>query len=194
MDDYLSQFDDSRSVQSHNNVAKKEKIETNATDAEDTERNEQLKASGGKLPNLYENEKSQHIVWKKDFDVGHEMVDSQHKKLVDLLSQLNESVLNKEERFISGIIINDLLDYTVYHFSAEEQLMESFAYPAIEGHKAIHKKLVQQALLMRQKYQNCEANIDTLLLEFLKEWLTTHILFTDRKMVAYITSKRNANK
>ena len=53
---------------------------------------------------------------------GNEMIDSQHKELIDRMNKLLESCEQSNDKAVAVKTLDYLADYTDFHFSAEEQL------------------------------------------------------------------------
>jgi hemerythrin-like metal-binding protein len=130
---------------------------------------------------------SQFLTWKEEFNTGCEEIDRQHQKLGEILNELYQAFEQglAESHVIK--ILNELEEYTKYHFSTEEELFEKYNYPYKEQHKAEHQKLVEQVRKFRLDY---EQNKSTLLsyevLITLKQWLLDHVLGSDRKYIPYL--------
>ena len=62
---------------------------------------------------------------------GNEMIDSQHKELIDRINQLLESCEDGQGKIKAVKMLDYLLDYTEFHFSAEEKLQEEIEYPDV---------------------------------------------------------------
>ncbi len=73
------------------------------------------------------------------------------------------------------------MEYTSYHFEAEEKIMESHNFPFLLDHKAEHKRLINElkGILLRLKNGNEITSLD--LLNFLTKWIVDHILDEDLK-------------
>ena len=122
--------------------------------------------------------------WNNQLELGIESVDKQHKHLIDLTNQLDDALAIGAERNTLINIVNDLIDYTVYHFQHEEQLMLKAQFnPEIYGiHKAEHEEFVEK---MGQVQRDIEFDINVLsddLMDYLVNWLCHHILNTDKQM------------
>ena len=83
---------------------------------------------------------------------------------------------------------DELIDYTVYHFSNEEKFMQKISYPMFESHKKVHENLLASVAKFYKNFQ--EGNIDKIrLASFLKNWLFTHIMGIDTKYAQYSIGK-----
>lgn len=121
------------------------------------------------------------IEWSDALSVGFEEMDEDHKKLVGIVNVLNDAVVGDNEREVVTDALEELLDYTSWHFRHEERLMQQYEYPEMFEHKQEHEKLVGQAVELFEQYQAGDDSVPEALLAFLKGWLTTHILGTDKK-------------
>lgn len=63
------------------------------------------------------------IEWKDQFSVKNEELDMQHQKLFVLVNHILESMKTEKANDTTFIndILNQLYDYTQYHFKAEEK-------------------------------------------------------------------------
>ena len=68
------------------------------------------------------------FIWNDSYKTGVELIDRQHKKLVDILNQLDESLAERSGHQVLLNLLNELVEYTKYHFKAEEELMRSLEY------------------------------------------------------------------
>lgn len=129
------------------------------------------------------------IEWSDALSVGYAEIDEDHKKLVVMVNDLNDAVLGgKEQSTVEGIL-EELLEYTGWHFRHEERLMQQSEYPGYFEHKKEHENLVTQAVDLFKKYQDGDESVPGLLMPFLKDWLTNHILGTDMKTGAYLAAQ-----
>ena len=81
--------------------------------------------------------------------------------------------------------LNFLVDYTIQHFTAEEDLMKKKAYPDFVNHKAVHDKLVAEVKDMKVKYLAGKV-LPMQVSSFLSDWLKNHIRGTDKKYVPFL--------
>jgi len=120
------------------------------------------------------------IVWTEDMSVGCAPLDNDHKILVQALNDFVEAMENDEGVFVTDGIFAVLADYTDYHFSREERVMEACGYPDLERHKLTHENLKEQLLDCRTRYMlNPNAELEEEVRAFLTSWLQNHILVRD---------------
>ncbi|MDT8426379.1 MAG: bacteriohemerythrin [Methyloprofundus sp.] len=130
------------------------------------------------------------FIWNDSYKTGIDEIDEQHKKLVDILNALNEALTLEGNHQAIIALLDQLIDYTEYHFTSEEAFMQSHEYNATDyqKHQVTHQQFVTQ---IKQAQQDCHYNPDKVsdeLLDFLVQWLVNHILMTDKQMVAEISA------
>jgi len=129
------------------------------------------------------------FAWSDGYSVGIRDIDEQHKKLVTLVNQLYEAMQGGKASDVLGTILGELIRYTKYHFSAEEKLMETHAYPELAAHKQEHMDLTEKVIELENKFKAGKVTISLEVGKFLKEWLLRHIQGTDKKYGPYLNSK-----
>ena len=89
-------------------------------------------------------------------------------------------------------VLNDIVKYTVFHFEAEEKLMENHHFPDFESHKILHEKLIEKVTEVLDTFKT--NGIETLpkITSFLSNWLKGHILGTDRKYALHINAQNTS--
>ncbi len=127
--------------------------------------------------------------WKDDFAVNILEVDTQHKKLLDLLNRLFDAMKVGKGKDVLGSILKELVDYTVYHFGTEERMFKQFGYPEFVKHKKEHDDLTKKAVKLKQAFDSGQQTITVEVMNFLKNWLNGHILQEDKKFAPYLKSK-----
>jgi hemerythrin-like metal-binding protein len=124
------------------------------------------------------------IVWDDSCKIGIELMDNDHRVLVDLINQLPAAFEGGETEWVVGSVVNALMDYTEYHFGREEKLQELCGFAGCAGHKKVHAKLAAQAKVYQHAYLEKPESVDAQeLAQFLKHWLMNHILIEDKKYV-----------
>lgn len=127
------------------------------------------------------------ITWQDSYSVGVEMIDADHQLLVSLINQLDDAMNEGGGRDTVGSVLNVLLEYTETHFGREELLMEKGSYPELAPHKREHSKLTGQVRQIVERWHGGDdASLDAEVLDFLKTWLTGHILGVDRKYTPFV--------
>jgi hemerythrin-like metal-binding protein len=129
------------------------------------------------------------ITWNEKFSVNITEIDSQHKKLIELINELHEAMKVAKGQDVMGNILSELVNYTVYHFGTEEKLFQKHGYAEYITHKKEHDDLTKQVVAAADKF-NKGGNIITVeVMNFLKDWLQKHILTVDKRYAPFLNSK-----
>jgi hemerythrin len=129
------------------------------------------------------------LEWNESFSVGVLEMDEQHKKLIDLINQLNEAMKVGKGSAEAGVILKGLTDYTHYHFVAEENLLEKNNYPGLLVQQSKHKAFIAKLQEFNTNMQSKDLGIGIKLNQFLKDWLVDHISGEDKKYGKFLNNK-----
>jgi len=90
---------------------------------------------------------------------------------------------------VIGKILDELINYTGYHFKTEEDLFDKYGYPDKNTHKRQHGDFVDQVVKLKEDYDSGKSVLSIDLMNFLKDWLLKHIAGTDKKYTPFLNSK-----
>lgn len=124
------------------------------------------------------------IEWTSDLNTGIEVIDDQHKRIVDYINQLENAIGEKESRSV-GLVLDALEDYCLAHFGFEESLQEKAGYALAKPHKLIHDTFVKRLARYREKH-NAGEDVAHQLHDMLKTWLLHHIKRDDMAYVPVV--------
>ena len=117
---------------------------------------------------------------KEEYKIGVEHIDEQHKKLFELADKAymllkDEFSLDKYDKIVQ--ILEELKEYTIFHFKSEEEYMESINYKRLFTQKIEHEKFIKtlEDIDLRHIDENQDESL-VKMLNFLNDWLTEHIL------------------
>ncbi len=129
------------------------------------------------------------FVWDDAYNTGIEVIDIQHRKIVDYINQLDKAISTNDKVEIDKVFDN-LFNYCLSHFSFEESLMAEHGYEYTEGHRDVHNSFT--ARIERYKSEWNQGNdISRQLLRDLKVWLVSHIQREDQHYAEVIQNKLN---
>jgi hemerythrin len=131
--------------------------------------------------------------WKEAYSVNVLEIDKQHKKLFEIGGKISDLVLSKDDYDHYDeimVILQELKDYTLYHFDYEEKLLEQSGFKDLDTHKIEHVFLIKKL----QRLQNKDIDIDQKeatinLISFISDWIAGHILKTDLKYKEFFQEK-----
>ena len=125
---------------------------------------------------------------------GNEMIDSQHKELIQKINDLLDSCEKSSDKVVAIKTLDFLSDYTEYHFNAEEQLQKDIEYPGYDKHKAQHeefKTTVEELHEMLVEEEGPSPAFVAKVQENVINWLYTHIQGFDRSVAEYKFMREN---
>jgi len=124
--------------------------------------------------------------WSKELMVGNHTIDTQHQEIVVGINELYLSKQQGKPTSEQARILTDLIKVTVNHFSDEQKLFMASEYPEKEAHLERHRKIIAQLKESCAKIESGSASVDDELLDFLKDWLQSHIMIVDSGYADYI--------
>jgi hemerythrin len=129
------------------------------------------------------------VTWNNSYNVNIKTFDSQHKQLFDLINQLHDSMMVGKGKEVMGDVLKSLMSYTKTHFSEEERLLKLHKYPEYDRQVKEHEVFVQQIADLQKKHAAGNAAITLTTLNFLRDWLQTHINGDDKKYSSFLNTK-----
>jgi len=125
------------------------------------------------------------IEWRDEFSVGNADIDAQHKKLFQIAGRayalLKDDMKSDKYDEIIGIL-EELKEYTQYHFTFEEEHMKNIGYKKLLSHKILHDDFIERfngvnldAIDSNQSKYIMET------LDFVMNWISEHILGSDKQ-------------
>lgn len=121
-------------------------------------------------------------------------IDRQHQFLVANLNILYLGLVSGEDADALEKVLDNLVDYTKFHFRSEEVLMDRFNAPLSHAsmHKRQHKEFTKRVTGFLEKYKAGEADLTLDVLSFLANWLQGHIAGTDRRFGRWLKYEAKA--
>ncbi len=131
------------------------------------------------------------IKWDDSLSVGVDLIDEQHKMLIQKIKDMSEAVATS--RGLEKILqtLEFMIDYTEFHFGTEEKHMKELDYPRIETHIQQHKEFVSTLNHMVEDFEEDGATeaLSTSINTYLINWLIKHIKSIDLKFGEFLREK-----
>jgi hemerythrin len=129
------------------------------------------------------------LKWKDEYSVGIEKIDRQHRHLFEIINKLiDRSAVSSDSKLVAETL-TEMLNYAKEHFTTEEELMQEYGYPEIEPHKEQHIYFFKTTAELSINALNKQSMVSSEIVEFLKLWLTVHILKMDMKYKPFFKAK-----
>ncbi|MDO4260536.1 MAG: hemerythrin family protein [Eubacteriales bacterium] len=130
-----------------------------------------------------------HAEFDQSLVTGNEMIDSQHKELIDKINKLVVCCENGGGKLEAIKMLDYLSDYTEFHFGAEEKLQEEVCYPQLPEHREQHEAFKKAVSELHEMLEDEEGPSDAFVAAVNKnviEWLYKHIKGFDSAVAAYV--------
>lgn len=114
------------------------------------------------------------FVWRDEYKIGHEIVDSQHQGLFDIANQL----MAAEDASQLTTVAMSLYRYIREHFQLEEKIMKQANYSRYAEHIAAHEVLLDRMVALSGKIHDGSCQKQDIS-DFMQDWVLTHILEMD---------------
>ncbi len=135
------------------------------------------------------------IEWDDSLSVGVDLIDEQHKMLIQKLRELSDAF--KVGREYDKILqtLDFMIEYTDFHFSAEEKTMAEHDYPGLGEQQKQHEefKVTLNHILEDFQEEGPTKSLATSINVFLFNWLINHIKGIDLELGKFLSKKGSAN-
>jgi hemerythrin len=131
------------------------------------------------------------IEWTDGLATGVELIDNQHKLLLEKLNDISEAIEKEQGVQVITKTLDFMMDYTDFHFGTEEKRMLKTNYPRMEYHKTMHKEFVDTLKNMTLEFQEDGATqrLAESVNVFLFNWLVKHIRGVDGAFGRFLKEK-----
>jgi hemerythrin len=129
--------------------------------------------------------------WNEMYELGIKEIDLQHKKLIDISNELYD-VATKDDvnlKLTMSKILKNLTDYTVYHFTSEEEFMKKYGYEGVPMHKIAHDNFVAEVTQQIKKLDSSSKEAVLLFYDYIANWILTHIAKADKIWANFVKEK-----
>ena len=120
------------------------------------------------------------LSWEPRYSVGAAM-DAEHKTWFAILNRLHDAMAQGKGRDIQQKILAEILTYTRTHFAHEETLLQTWNYPELPAHRQLHAGFIRKVQELEKKMNSGMPVLSLELMDFLRDWLSNHILTHDIK-------------
>ena len=133
--------------------------------------------------------------WKREYELGIPVIDTQHKQLFRFGTELEDAL----KRGLKVSSITDLLinvkQYTARHFYIEEKYMDDISYPELPKQKEAHTAFVIRFSEIQEKFDKegiSPALVDMIRNELIS-WIDSHITGMDQEFGDYYRNNSTAS-
>lgn len=123
------------------------------------------------------------IVWRDSFNVGHNVIDMQHRRLFVLGNEIINAILAKCPQEDIELLMHELVEDIETHFQSEEEIMEQHEAPLSESHKSIHSELLRKIKSYEERFHCGDLSVGELVGFIAYDVVAQHIIKEDLKFL-----------
>jgi hemerythrin len=125
------------------------------------------------------------LVWREQFSVGNDVIDTDHKYLIEIINSAGTS-LEAKDRSALALALDRLSRYSQEHFAREEQFAGAVGYAGTarlgESHASLLKNLDEIRAEIDGMGEQWSAAVAAHFGELLRNWLVNHVIKEDLLM------------
>ena len=109
--------------------------------------------------------------------------------LIKIINEVFEAKTDGLGKMAISGILKRMADYAQIHFKDEEALMAEYGYPELEGHRSAHQYFITKVADFNRGFNLDQDSLTEEMLFFLKDWLLTHIMETDKRYSSFLNER-----
>jgi hemerythrin len=131
--------------------------------------------------------KDELIKWSHTLSCGIQLIDDQHKGLVNLVNDMFNNITgdHKQEHAYFNKVIQEAVKYVKVHFATEEKIMIATKFGGYPEHKKAHDHFVLTVVDKIKEYQSGNKMTLKSFTKFLREWILSHVAVMDKQYFDY---------
>jgi methyl-accepting chemotaxis protein len=124
--------------------------------------------------------------WSDSLSVGVAGMDDQHKRFFRFINELHQAMKQGKGTGVMGSILDELANYTKYHFAAEEVLLEKHKHVDLPLQKEAHRRFEAKVAEFQNRYAGGDRAVILETMNVVRDWLVNHIQKMDKKYGPYV--------
>jgi hemerythrin-like metal-binding protein len=116
-------------------------------------------------------------------------IDEQHQMLIKIINEVFEAKTDGLGKMAISGILKRMADYAQIHFKDEEALLAEHGYSELEGHRSAHQYFITKVADFNRDFNLDQDSLTEDMLFFLKDWLLTHIMETDKRYSSFLNER-----
>jgi hemerythrin len=128
------------------------------------------------------------VAWTDEMATGVEMIDKRNKEFFQHFAKFVE-VVEKNNRYEIGRVLDSLAHFAMRHFAEEELCMEKYGCHAAEANKLAHEEFLTKLDSVRERFAEHGSNPKMAVnyCDTLGKWLVKHITEVDTQIRDCVT-------
>ena len=132
------------------------------------------------------------LEWEKNLFTGIPRLDNQHKAIFENINLLFEVCRHNKSQDDIIKSLKFVEEYTINHFTLEENLQKIYKYPYYHHHKSLHEQFIKDFIEYRDRFKQHDG-LSYFADDFNKwliGWWKHHIINVDMTLAVYLKSKK----
>jgi hemerythrin len=129
------------------------------------------------------------IEWQDEYSVGVKELDEQHQILLNIINTLLKEQRDEYNAAMLSETISLLIHYAYVHFATEERYLVQARFPDLQKQILEHVEFIMKTLELSLNVKEGTKDNRLKLLEYLKEWFSSHVLGLDRQYIPFLTAQ-----
>jgi len=127
------------------------------------------------------------VEWKEEYNLDISSIDNQHKKIVDMIFNVQRSLIEGTSVKLLQKQIKEMVSFTISHLEYEESIFSKINYSHtdvhIQEHDLLRKKATkfQNTLDDKEKSKRDKHKMTIEIMNFFTSWFVGHIIEADRQ-------------
>ena len=130
---------------------------------------------------------SQAFEWSEKCSVGIPELDAQHRRLIELINELVNSMQTGETNGNAAAILKELNRYAESHLQREELVLRVKGYPRYAEHKAEHDAYRAKIAALLEYSERGDFTVR--LTNFVSDWWRFHVQGTDQEYARFFRAQ-----
>ena len=112
-----------------------------------------------------------YLDWNPAFETGIPGIDHEHRRLVDMLNSINESIVNEVDPREVADVLADFHSLAAAHFALEEKIMRDQKFAGLQERQQNHYRLLDEVRDIMDAHEDGSIGSGDSLPETLRQWL-----------------------
>lgn len=130
------------------------------------------------------------ITWDPSFESGIDIIDAQHREILELAGELCRSVTASCSPASLRLPVARMLELTATHYATEEQYMGAFGYPLAGPHTEAHARSFAEICAFADRVAEGHPSLGAFVYTFFQGWLKHHISTFDLDLIRFLRAER----
>lgn len=132
------------------------------------------------------------LVWREQLSVGNDVIDTDHRHLIDIINHVEQSLGEKNRRELVAAL-DSLSKYSQAHFAREEKIARAAGYQQTpdlnHSHEALLKQLDQLKVEIKATGNEWSPAVAENFTKLLRSWFLDHVIKEDLLMKPVLQKK-----